>query len=108
MGHIYIYDTTLRDGSQMRGINYSVEDKLKIIKKLDSIGIDYIECGWPSSNLTDIEVFERLKELQLEKSKTVAFGSTRHYNNKVEEDSNIKALIEVNTDAINIFGKASE
>ncbi len=106
MGHICIYDTTLRDGSQMRGINYSVEDKLKIVKKLDSIGIDYIECGWPSSNLTDIEVFERLKELRLEKSKTVAFGSTRHYNNRVKDDLNIKALIEANTDAINIFGKA--
>lgn len=106
MGEISIYDTTLRDGSQMRGIKYSVKDKVKIIKKLDSIGIDYIECGWPSSNLTDVELFQKLKEITLENSKTVAFGSTRHYKNKVEEDPNINALIEAGTDAINIFGKA--
>lgn len=106
MGRIFIYDTTLRDGSQMRGIRYSVEDKLKIIKKLDSLGVDYIECGWPSSNLTDTEVFERVKEIELKNSKIVAFGSTRHYNNKIEEDKNIRALIEAETDAVNIFGKA--
>lgn len=106
MKKILIYDTTLRDGSQMRGINYSVKDKIKIIKKLDATGIDYIECGWPSSNLTDVELFEKLKELEFENSKTVAFGSTRHYKNKVEEDSNILALIDAGTDAVNIFGKA--
>jgi len=105
MKRVYIYDTTLRDGSQMRGIKYSVDDKLKIIKKLDSINIDYIECGWPSSNLTDKEVFEQLKEIKLKHSKTVAFGSTRHFKNKVSEDPNIKALIESKTSAINIFGK---
>ena len=60
MKDIKIYDTTLRDGSQMRGIKFSVEDKLKIIKKLDKSGIHYIECGWPSSNLTDKELFEKL------------------------------------------------
>ena len=62
MGSIKIYDTTLRDGSQMRGIKYTVEDKIKIIKKLDKTGIHYIECGWPSSNPTDKEVFEKAKD----------------------------------------------
>lgn len=105
MKHIAMYDTTLRDGSQMRGIKYSADDKLKIIKKLDSINIDYIECGWPSSNLTDKEVFEKLKKIKLKHSKTVAFGSTRHFRNKTSEDPNINALIKANTSAINIFGK---
>lgn len=106
MGNIKIYDTTLRDGSQMRGIKFSVEDKIKIIKKLDKIGIHYIECGWPSSNLTDKELFEKIKDMPMENSILVAFGSTRHYNKTVEEDKNIRGLIEAGTKACNIFGKA--
>lgn len=106
MGSIKIYDTTLRDGSQMRGIKYTVEDKIKIIKKLDKTGIHYIECGWPSSNPTDKEVFEKVKELKLENSIISAFGSTRHYNKKVEEDPNLNGLIESGAKACSIFGKA--
>lgn len=106
MGSVKIYDTTLRDGSQMRGIKYTVEDKIKIIKKLDKTGIHYIECGWPSSNPTDREVFERAKHLELENSIITAFGSTRHYNKKVEEDPNINGLIESGVKACSIFGKA--
>lgn len=106
MGSVKIYDTTLRDGSQMKGIKYTVEDKIKIIKKLDKTGIHYIECGWPSSNPTDREVFERAKQLELENSIITAFGSTRHYNKKVEEDPNINGLIESGVKACSIFGKA--
>jgi 2-isopropylmalate synthase len=58
---VYIYDTTLRDGSQAEGVNFSIEDKLRIIKKLDEFGIDYIECGWPGSNPKDTLLFEKLK-----------------------------------------------
>jgi 2-isopropylmalate synthase len=106
MKDIKIYDTTLRDGSQMRGIKFSVEDKLKIIKKLDKSGIHYIECGWPSSNLTDKELFEKLKDVKLENSIISAFGSTRHYNKKVEEDSSLRGIIESEVKACSIFGKA--
>ena len=59
MKEVKIYDSTLRDGSQMRGIRYSIEDKIKIIKRLDKAGIHYIECGWPSSNPTDRELCEK-------------------------------------------------
>lgn len=106
MGSVKIYDTTLRDGSQMRGIKYTVEDKLKIIKKLDKTGVHYIECGWPSSNPTDKEVFEKAKDLELEHSIITAFGSTRHYNKTVEEDTNINGLIQCGVKACSIFGKA--
>lgn len=106
MKQIKIYDTTLRDGSQMRGIKFSVEDKLKIIKKMDKSGIHYIECGWPSSNLTDKELFEKLKGIKLENSIITAFGSTRHYGKKVEEDPNLRGIIESKVKACSIFGKA--
>ncbi|MCC6026806.1 MAG: hypothetical protein LM575_07540, partial [Caldimicrobium sp.] len=66
---VYIYDTTLRDGSQAEGVNFSIEDKLRIIKKLDEFGIDYIECGWPGSNPKDTLLFEKLKNIKLNHSK---------------------------------------
>lgn len=106
MNEVKIYDTTLRDGSQMRGIRYSIEDKIKIIKRLDKAGIHYIECGWPSSNPTDRELFEKLKDIKLENSIISAFGSTRHYGNSVEDDLNIKGIIESGAKACSIFGKA--
>lgn len=102
---IFVYDTTLRDGSQMKGINFSVEDKLRIVKKLDEIGIDYIECGWPGSNPKDEEFFKLIKLTKLNHSKIAAFGSTRHFKNRVEDDLNIKKLIEAETDVVTIFGK---
>ena len=84
-----IYDTTLRDGTQMLGINFSVEDKIRIAKKLDSLGVDYIEGGWPSSNPKDMEFFKKIKEIGLENSKIATFGSTRYYKNSCEEDKNL-------------------
>lgn len=106
MKKIFIYDSILRDGAQAKGISFSVEDKLKIVKKLDSIGINYIEAGNPGSNPKDLEFFERVKKLDLKHSKIIAFGSTRRVNIPVEEDANVQSLLKANTPAIAIFGKS--
>lgn len=106
IGKIELYDTTLRDGSQMEGISFSLRDKLLIAKKLDELGVDYIEGGYPGSNPKDVEFFNKIRKNPLEKAKVVAFGSTRRKNIKVAEDSNIKSLIDAKTGAICIFGKS--
>lgn len=103
---IFILDSTLRDGAQGQGISFSVEDKLKIVKALDKLGIDYIEAGNPGSNQKDLEFFKRIKDIKLEKSKVVAFGSTRRADVTVEEDKNLKSLLEANTETVVIFGKS--
>jgi 2-isopropylmalate synthase len=103
---VYIFDSTLRDGSQAQGISFSVKDKLKITKKLDELGVSYIEAGNPGSNPKDAEFFQKVKELKLKNSKLCAFGSTRKANIKVEEDNNLKALLKSDVDVICIFGKA--
>ncbi len=105
MRQIEIYDTTLRDGAQAEDISFSVEDKLRITKKLDEIGIHYIEGGWPGSNPKDAEYFRKVRKLPLAFSKVVAFGSTHKPTNKVENDANLKALIEAKTQVVTIFGK---
>src|SRR2546428_7456997 len=106
MNKIQIYDTTLRDGSQGEDISFSVDDKLHIAKKLDELGIQYIEGGWPGSNFKDMAFFRRVPELSLKHAKVAAFGSTRHPKNRVEADPNIQALIEAKTPVITIFGKS--
>ncbi|HQD28132.1 citramalate synthase [Acetivibrio saccincola] len=106
MKRIYIYDSILRDGAQAQGISFSVEDKLKIVKKLDSMGVSYIEAGNPGSNPKDLEFFERVKKLDLKHSKIVAFGSTRRVNVSVEEDANVQSLLRADTPAVAIFGKS--
>jgi 2-isopropylmalate synthase len=106
MKKIQIYDTTLRDGSQGEDISFSVDDKLHIAKKLDDLGIDYIEGGWPGSNFKDMAFFRRVPELSLKHARVAAFGSTAHPKNRVEEDNNIKALIEAGTPVVTIFGKS--
>ena len=106
MEKIEIYDSTLRDGSQMRNINFSISDRIKIIKKLDEFGIDYIEAGNPGSNPKEKEFFDKIKNLELKNSKIVAFGSTRRVGIEAEDDSNLKKLIKANTDIVCIFGKA--
>lgn len=103
---IYIYDSTLRDGAQALGISFTVEDKLKIVKKLDQLGVDYIEAGNPSSNPKDLEFFERVMKLKLTTSKIIAFGATRRANIKVEEDTNIQSLLNAGTSAVAVFGKS--
>ncbi|MEO8456362.1 MAG: citramalate synthase [Chloroflexota bacterium] len=105
---IELYDTTLRDGTQMEGISLSVEDKLKIARKLDEIGVDYIEGGWPGSNPKDAEFFARAGELKLRNAKLAAFGSTRRAGGTAKDDPNIRALIDARTPVVTIVGKASE
>ncbi len=100
-----IYDTTLRDGAQTEGISFSIEDKILISQKLDEMGVDYIEGGWPLSNPKDAEFFGEAKSLGLKHAKITAFGSTRHPKYKVDYDPNIKSLIECGVSVATIFGK---
>ena len=103
---IFTFDTTLRDGTQGESVSFSVEDKLLITQKLDELGIDYIEGGWPGSNPKDKEFFARAAELELKHAKLTAFGSTRFARNPVGEDRNVQALVEAGTPAVAIFGKS--
>jgi 2-isopropylmalate synthase len=105
---IYILDTTLRDGAQKADISFSVDDKLRLIERFDDIGIDYIEVGFPASNPKEMEVFEKLKGKKFDYSKIVAFGMTRYKNLKVEDDGNIKQLVQSGADAVCVVGKSSE
>lgn len=102
---VKIFDTTLRDGAQSEYISFSVEDKLHIARKLDEFGIHYIEGGWPGSNPKDFLFFKQVKEEKFQNAKIVAFGSTKHAHNKVEDDPNIKALLDADTSTVSIFGK---
>ena len=103
---VQLYDTTLRDGAQQEGISLSVEDKLKICQKLDELGIDFVECGWPGSNPKDTEFFVQAQNLRLTHSTLVAFGSTRHANSQAEKDFNLQALLKAKTKVVTIVGKA--
>ena len=107
LGKICLYDTTLRDGAQRAGISFSVEDKLSIARKLDELGVDYIEGGWPGANPKDSEFFARANELSLTKARLVAFGSTRKCGICVEEDSGLAALVGAGVSTVTIVGKAS-
>jgi len=102
---IFTFDTTLRDGTQGESVSFSVEDKLLIAQKLDELGIDYIEGGWPGSNPKDKEFFARASELSLTHARLTAFGSTRFAKNPVEEDRNVLALVDAGTPVVSIFGK---
>src|SRR5436305_74660 len=102
---IFTFDTTLRDGTQGESVSFSVDDKLIIAQKLDELGIDYIEGGWPGSNPKDKDFFARAGELNLRHAKLTAFGSTRFAKNPVEEDRNVRALVEAGTPVVSIFGK---
>jgi 2-isopropylmalate synthase len=101
-----LYDTTLRDGMQGENIFFSPEDKIKIAKKIDDIGIHYIEGGWPGSNPGAEQFFELAKKIVFKNSKIAAFGSTRHPNKDVENDENLQALIKSEAPVVTIFGKS--
>jgi 2-isopropylmalate synthase len=103
-----LYDTTLRDGAQMEGISLSVEDKLKIARKLDELGVHYIEGGYPGSNPKDAEFFARAGELQLRHARLVAFGSTRRAGGDAGGDASLRALVDTGTPAVCIVGKAND
>lgn len=103
---IQIFDTTLRDGTQGEKVSFSAEDKLRIAKRLDEFGIDYIEGGWPGSNPKDMAFFDKAKNHNFSHSKIVAFGSTCRAGNRPEEDPNLKALIAAETPAVSLFGKS--
>ncbi|MCY1153305.1 MAG: citramalate synthase [Sphaerochaetaceae bacterium] len=106
MSRVEILDSTLRDGSQAEGISFSVSDKLKIVKLLDDLKIDYIEAGNPGSNPKDISFFDELKKVKLNTSKLVAFGSTRRHNTLAKDDSNLTAIVNCGVERICIFGKS--
>lgn len=106
MKKVIIYDTTLRDGAQTKGISYSVNDKILIAKKLDELGVDFIEGGWPGSNPKDLEFFRKIKRVRFKNSKLVAFGSTRRKDKHPARDANLKALVDSGVKHITIFGKS--
>jgi 2-isopropylmalate synthase len=102
---IELYDTTLRDGSQGEGINFSVIDKLRIADKLDSFGVHYIEGGWPGSNPKDIEFFAEAKRKKFKNARLAAFGATRRKGVRVESDDQVRLLLEAETPVVTIVGK---
>ena len=103
---IYLFDTTLRDGTQGEDISFSLEDKLNIAHTLDRFGIDYIEAGWPGSNPKDIEFFQKAKTIKFKNTKITAFGSTRKANRSCELDANLQAILEAKSKVACIFGKS--
>ncbi|MTV48325.1 citramalate synthase [Heliobacillus mobilis] len=105
MDRVFIYDTTLRDGTQGEGISLSVEDKLKIAARLDQLGVAYIEGGWPGSNPKDMEFFQRAKSMPWKHAKIAAFGATCRPGLKASEDANLQALVQSGAPVVTIFGK---
>ena len=108
MPSVQLYDTTLRDGAQREGISFSVVDKLNITRRLDELGIHFIEGGWPGSSPKEDEFFNRAKDLSLTNSKLVAFGSTRRPKTKAEEDRNLQVLASTGVEVVTIVGKSSD
>jgi 2-isopropylmalate synthase len=104
---IKLYDTTLRDGAQREGISFSVVDKLNITRKLDELGVHYIEGGWPGANPKDSEFFIQVARLKLKNAKLVAFGSTRRPGISAADDTGLKALLESGASTVTLVGKAS-
>jgi 2-isopropylmalate synthase len=103
---VVAYDSTLRDGAQAQGVSFTVEDKLKVVKKLDDLGVGYIEAGNPGSNPKDLDFFKRVAELNLKHAKIIAFGSTRKIGINAADDRNLKSLLSAKTEAVAIFGKS--
>ncbi len=106
MARITIYDTTLRDGTQAENFNLSPDDKIRITLKLDELGVDFIEGGWPGANPATDEFFAEIKNYRLRHAQLTAFGSTRNFKNRPENDPNLQALVAAGTPGITIFGKS--
>src|SRR3954452_20728380 len=97
---IEIYDTTLRDGTQGEGFNLSLNDKLLIAQKLDDLGVDYIEGGFPLSNPKDEAFFREIREVPLKNAKIAAFGMTRRRGMRAEDDEGMRALLNAQTSVV--------
>jgi 2-isopropylmalate synthase len=106
MPRIQIYDTTLRDGSQGEGVNFSLQDKLLITRRLDDLGVDFIEGGYPLSNPKDAEYFQEVRKISLQNARVTAFGMTRKKNTTPENDTCLKALIDSQAAVITLVGKS--
>jgi 2-isopropylmalate synthase len=102
---VEVYDTTLRDGTQMEGMSLSCDDKLRIAEHLDVLGVDFIEGGWPGSNPKDVEFFERAKDIDWKHVTIAAFGSTCRAQLRAEDDPQLKTLLDAQTPVCTIFGK---
>jgi 2-isopropylmalate synthase len=105
MTRIAIYDTTLRDGSQGEGVNFSLQDKLNLTRRLDDLGVDFIEGGYPLSNPKDFEYFQAVRDLPLRHARVAAFGMTRRKGVNPAEDTCLKALLDAQTSLVTIVGK---
>jgi 2-isopropylmalate synthase len=104
---ILLYDTTLRDGTQREGVSLSVEDKVRIARRLDELGVDYIEGGWPGSNPKDAEFFRRIRTAGLKRASVAAFGTTRRAGGGCGDDANLQALVRAETPVVTLVGKSS-
>src|SRR5262249_40962692 len=105
MARIQIYDTTLRDGSQREGVNFSLQDKLLITRRLDELGVDFIEGGYPLSNPKDFEYFQEVRKLPLRNARVAAFGMTRRKGVAPADDTCLKALLDSQAGVITLVGK---
>ena len=103
---VFLYDTTLRDGAQAEDINFSVEDKIRVARKLDQFGVHYIEGGWPGANPKDSEFFAAMRGLRLRRAKLVAFGATRRAKLRASDDASLKALALSGAPVATIYGKS--
>src|SRR5439155_9941030 len=104
---VQLYDTTLRDGAQMEGISLSVEEKLRVARKLDELGMHFIEGGFPAANPKDAEFFERAPDMKL-RAKLVAFGGTRRTGGDATSDPTLAGLLAAGTEFVTVVGKASD
>ena len=105
MRRVQIYDTTLRDGCHAEDISFTLEDKLRIAERLDDLGIQYIEGGWPGSNPRDAEFFQAVKRLGLKHARVAAFGSTRRAGIRASDDRNLQLCVRAGTPVVTIVGK---
>jgi 2-isopropylmalate synthase len=105
MKDVLLYDTTLRDGCQAEDVSFTLEDKLRIAEKLEDMGIDYIEGGYPGSNPRDADFFQRVKKLKLKNARVAAFGTTRKFGAKPSQDINLKLLLAAETPVVTLVGK---
>jgi 2-isopropylmalate synthase len=104
--HIWLYDTTLRDGTQREGLSVSIEDKLRIARRLDRLGVPFIEGGWPGANPKDVQFFWQLQEEPLEQAEVVAFCSTRRPNTTAATEPMLQAILAAGTRWVTVFGKS--